>query len=39
MLDSEGGGVTICGRNVNNLRYANDPLYWQKIAEGRHCNY
>ena len=30
-LDESQAGIKIAGRNVNNLRYANDTTLWQKV--------
>ena len=29
-LDEAQAGITIAGRNINNLRYADDTKLWQK---------
>ena len=30
-LDEEQAGIKIAGRNINNLRYVDEPLLWQKV--------
>ena len=30
-LEEAQAGIKIAGRNVNNLRYADDPPLWQKV--------
>ena len=30
-LEEAQGGIKIAGRNVNNLRYADDTTLWQKV--------
>ena len=30
-LDEAQAGIKIAGRNINNLKYADDPLLWQKV--------
>ena len=30
-LDEEQAGIKIAGRNINNLRYADDTPLWQKV--------
>ena len=30
-LDETQAGIKIAGRNINNLRYANDTILWQKM--------
>ena len=30
-LDEAQAGIKIVGRNINNLRYADDPPLWQKV--------
>ena len=30
-LDEAQAGIKISGRNINNLRYADTPLLWQKV--------
>ena len=30
-LDEAQAGIKIAGRNVNNLRYADDTTLWQKV--------
>ena len=32
-LDEAQAGIKIAGRNVNNLRYADDPPLWQKAKK------
>ena len=33
VLDESQAGIKIAGRNINNLRYADDPLKWQKVEK------
>ena len=30
-LDEAQAGIKIAGRNINNLRYADDTILWQKV--------
>ena len=30
-LDEAQAGINIAGRNINNLRYADDTTLWQKV--------
>ena len=30
-LEEAQAGIKIAGRNINNLRYADDPTLWQKV--------
>ena len=30
-LEEAQAGIKIAGRNISNLRYADDPLLWQKV--------
>ena len=30
-LDEEQAGIKIAGRNINNLKYADDTTLWQKV--------
>ena len=30
-LDEAQAGIKIAGRNINNLRYADDPPLWKKV--------
>ena len=30
-LDEAQAGIKIVGRNINNLRYADEPPLWQKV--------
>ena len=32
-LDEEQAGVKNARRNINNLRYANDTILWQKVKK------
>ena len=32
-LEEEEAGIRIAGRNINNLRYADDTTLWQKLEE------
>ena len=32
-LDEEQAGIKIAGRNINNLRYADDTTLWQKVKK------
>ena len=32
-LDEAQAGIEIAGRNINNLRYADEPLLWQKVKK------
>ena len=32
-LDEAQAGIKIAGRNINNLRYADDPPLWQKVKK------
>ena len=32
-LDEEQAGVKNAGRNINNLRYVNDTILWQKVKK------
>ena len=32
-LDEAQGGIKIAGRNINNLRYADDTNLWQKVKK------
>ena len=32
-LDEEQAGIKIAGRNINNLRYAEDTTLWQKVKK------
>ena len=32
-LDEAQGGIKIAGRNINNLRYADDTTLWQKVKK------
>ena len=32
-LDEAKAGIKIAGRNINNLRYADDTPLWQKVKE------
>ena len=32
-LDEAQAGIKIAGRNINNLRYADDPRLWQKVKK------
>ena len=32
-LDEAQAGIKIAGRNINNLRYADDTTLWQKVKE------
>ena len=32
-LDEAQGGVKIAGRNINNLRHADDTTLWQKVKK------
>ena len=34
-LDEAQGGIKIAGRNINNLRYADDTSLWQKVKNRR----
>ena len=34
-LDEAQAGIKIAGRNINNLRYANDTTLWQKAKNER----
>ena len=33
VLDGAQAGIKIAGRNINNLRYADEPLLWQKVKK------
>ena len=32
-LDEAQAGIKIAGRNINNLRYADDTTIWQKVKK------
>ena len=32
-LEEAQAGIKIAGRNINNLRYADEPLLWQKVKK------
>ena len=32
-LDGAQAGIKIAGRNINNLRYADEPFLWQKVKK------
>ena len=32
-LDEAQAGIKIAGRNINNLRYADDTTLWQKVKK------
>ena len=32
-LDEAQAGIKITGRNINNLRYADDTILWQKVKK------
>ena len=32
-LDEAQAGIKIAGRNINNLRYADDTTLWQKVEK------
>ena len=32
-LDEVQAGIKIAGRNINNLRYADEPPLWQKVKK------
>ena len=32
-LEETQAGIKIAGRNINNLRYANDTTLWQKVKK------
>ena len=32
-LDEAQAGIKIAGRNINNLRYADDTILWQKVEK------
>ena len=33
MLEEAQAGIKIAGRNINNLRYADEPPLWQKVKK------
>ena len=37
-LDEEQAGVKNAGRNINNLRYANDTILWQKVKKNERAS-
>ena len=34
-LDESQAGIKIAGRNINNLRYADDTTQWQKVKKNK----
>ena len=36
-LDEAQVGIKIAGRNINNLRYADYTLLWEKVKKSRAC--
>ena len=37
-LDESHGGIKIAGRNINNLRYADDTTLWQKVKRNERAS-
>ena len=37
-LDEALAGIKIAGRNINNLRYADDTTLWQKVKKNKRAS-
>ena len=37
-LDKAQAGIKIAGRNINNLRYADDTTLWQKVKRNKNAS-
>ena len=37
-LEEAQGGIKIAGRNINNLRYADDTTLWQKVKKNERAS-
>ena len=38
-LDEEQAGIKIAGRNINNLRYADDTTFMQKVKKNKRASW